>query len=594
MRPASPQPIDVLADLRMAVETPEHVAIEYPLAGLGSRFAALLVDGVIAGVLLAAGFLLGIGVLYFDPVVAVLTRILTPGRVVALMVLWLFAVTWGYFFCFEAFRDGQTIGKRMLGIRVVMEGGFPLTLEAAAIRNLVRVVDLQLGGMVGGFSMLLSSRSQRLGDLAASTVVVRELPAAFPALADATAATAAPRLDDAAFAALEAYADRRDGLDEAARERIAAELTAHVRDVAPPRPGETDDGYLVRLHGEERGRRAAARLGSRAGRAAAVALLRAKRERWEAFRAETARVRRTGLGGIGEDGVGRFAADYREVTADLARARTYGASVETLYALERLVSGGHNLLYRPARQSLRRAGTWLLYGFPALVRRRWLPIVVAAVLLFGPALASYGVLRVHPHLESQLVDAAMLARADEAPQRRAAGSGYIDVPELGHAFMSSALVSNNVQVAFIAFALGITAGLGTACIMIVNGLHLGSVLAAFHNRAVLDVIGLFVLPHGILELTAIAISGGAGLWMGSALLLPGRLTRRAALAQRAADAVALVGGVIVLLSIAALIEGYVSPAALPDALKLAVSGLSAVALATWLSRPAGVTTPPVA
>lgn len=594
MRPATPPPIDVLADLRMAVETPEHVAIEYPLAGLGSRFAALLVDGMAAGVLLAGGFLLGIGVLYFDPVVAVLTRVFTPGRVVALMVLWLFAVTWGYFFCFEAFRDGQTIGKRMLGIRVVMEGGYPLTIEAAAIRNLVRPIDLQLGGLVGGFSMLLSSRSQRLGDLAASTVVVRELPAAFPALADATAATATPRLDDAAFAALEAYADRRDGLDPDARVRIAAELAQHLRTVAPPHPGESDDAHLVRLHGEERGRRAAARLGSRAGRAAAVALLRAKRERWEAFRAETTRVRRAGLAALGEDGVGRFAADYREVTADLARARTYGASIETLYALERLVSGGHNLLYQPARQSVRRAARWLLYGFPALVRRRWLPIAAAAALLFGPALGSYALLRVRPDLESQLVDAPMLARADEAPQRRAAGTGYVDVPDLGHAFMSSALVSNNVQVSFIAFATGITAGLGTAFVMIINGFHLGTVLAAFHNRAVLDVIGLFVLPHGILELTAIAISGGAGLWMGSALLLPGRLTRRAALARRATDAVGLLGGVVVLLVVAALIEGYVSPSALPGALKIAVSALSALALAAWLARPAAVTTPPAA
>ncbi|HEV7734904.1 MAG TPA: stage II sporulation protein M [Candidatus Binatia bacterium] len=585
---------DVLADLRMEVETPEHVAIEYPLAGLGSRFAALMVDGVIVTTLLVAGVALAIGAMRFDPVLPFLAAIFTPGRMAAVIVLWVFTVTWGYFFWCEAFRDGQTVGKQLLGIRTIMDGGYPLTIEAAAIRNLVRAVDVQAGGLVGGFFMLLTRQSQRLGDLAANTVVVRELPAAFPAIADAAPVNASPRLDDTAFTALEAYADRRNAFDLAARDRLATELTTHIRTQAAPLDGEPDDAFLVRLHGEERGRRAAARLGGRAGSVAAAALLRSKRERWETFRADAARVRRTGLAALGEDGVGTFAARYREVTADLARARTYGASRETLYALERLVSGGHNLLYQPARQSLRRAMRWLLSGFPALVRRRWVPIAVASGLLFGPAVGSYALLRLRPDLEAQLVDAQMIARADEAPRRRAAGSGYVDVPDLGHAFMSSALVSNNVQVAFTAFAAGITAGLGTALVMILNGLHLGSVLAAFHNRGALDVIALFVLPHGILELTAIVISGGAGLWMGSALLLPGRYTRRAALARRAPEAVALIGGVIVLLMMAALIEGYVSPAALPDALKIGVSALSAVVLGVWLSQPAPVTTRPAA
>lgn len=581
-------PHDPLQDRTLAVETPEHVSIDYPLAGLGSRFAALLLDLVLVGLLLLA------------PLIPVLiaTRLgAFDGLVAALWIAYSFAVLWGYFFLHEAFRDGQTPGKRRLSIRVVMDRGQAITVEAAAIRNLVRVVDLMGFGLVGGLVMLVGRRAQRLGDVAASTVVVRELPTEFPDAAAVPADAAAPRLHDAAFAAVEKYVDRRDALEERVRDSIALELARRLFAVEPHRAGETADDYLVRFHAEERARRLAARLGAGAGSAAALSLLRVKRERWEEFRAIASRAAKRGLAPMDDEAVGDFAARYRELTADLARARTYRASPATVYALERLVGAGHNLLYRPARRSLRRAAGWVARGFPGLVRRRWLPISLAAALLYGPGVASYAWLRLHPELERQMVSGAMVARADEAPARRAAGSGYIDPPSLGHAFMSSAIISNNIQVSFLAFAGGAAAGIGTAAVLVINGLHLGSVLAVYRNREALDVIGVFVLPHGVIELTAICIAGGAGLWLGSGLLLPGRRRRLDAFAERGKEAVALIAGVCVLLVCAGFIEGFVSPARIPDAVKLAVAAAAALALFAWLatagrSAPSGGVTAP--
>ncbi len=566
-------PPDVLQDRTMEVETPEHVSIEYPLAGLGSRFAALLADFTIILLLLIGGMILA--------GFAANALSLSPGTVMAFLVLYSFVLFWGYFFLQEAFRDGLTLGKKLLSIRVVMDGGYPITLEAAAIRNLIRIVDLIGGGLVGGFFMLLSRRAKRLGDMAASTVVVRELPVQFPEVAEIPESAAPPRLSPEAFLALEKYIERRSALAMPARQRIARDISQRLFPLEKILQGETEDQYLVRFHAEESARHLAAHMGGRAGSVHALSLIRSKRERWEEFRRIFQKARWRKLSLEGENAVSNFAARYRELSADLARARTYGASPETIYALERLVGAGHNLFYRPAQQSIRRALDFVARGFPRLVRKRWIPVMIAAVFLYLPTFLSYSLLRARPELEPQMVPVEMIARAEEAPGRRAGGAGYIDVP-LSHGFLASAIISNNLQVSFLAFGLGVTAGIGTLLILIVNGLHLGSVLAIFHNREVLDVIGLFVLPHGIIELTAICIAGGAGIWMGSGLLLPGRKTRMAAFSERAREAVYLIAGVILLLICAGLIEGFISPVQFASPLKLGFSALAAAALAGYL------------
>ena len=575
---------DHLQDRVLEIDTPELVSIEIPLAGLGSRYAALLIDTLILMGLAVLVFLLllalGFAVASIDG--ALVLKIVIPLGVIAA-----FALYWGYFFYFEAFRDGQTPGKKRMRIRVVLDGGYPITVEASAIRNLLRVVDTQFGGLVGGLFMLLSPCARRLGDMAASTVVVREMPVEFPEIATATAVAEPPKLPDTAFGALELFADRHASLPAAQRQELADAMAARLATVETPRTGETREAYLLRFHAEEQLRRAAHARGGSPGRsvesAAALGLLRTKREKWLAFRDLTATLRRSKLRSLGEDGVGEFAARYREISADLARARTYGASTGTIYSLERLVGIGHNLFYRPATRTVAGLWRWLVAGFPSLVRQRRRPIAVAAALLFGPAIVAWGLVALRPDLERRLVPAGMILRAEEAASRRATSQWdkYIDVP-LSHEFLASAIIANNVQVSFLAFATGVTGGLLTAALLVFNGLSFGFVLAVFSQRGVLDVIGIFVLPHGVIELTAISIAGGAGLWMGSALLLPGRRSRRDAFAIRAREAISLIGGVVVMLLVAGLIEGFISPAEIPPGLKLLVAAVAAAALAAYL------------
>src|SRR5690348_3539425 len=153
---------------RLAIETPEHLVLELELAGVGSRIAAAACDAVVLSVLYVG---LGLGL------VALSAGSDAPGPwatlVAVLAVLAAFFLFWGYFLLFEALNDGRTPGKHLMGIRVVMETGHPITFAAAAVRNLIRIVDALPFGLVGLAFMLFHPQNKRLGDLVAGTVVAR-------------------------------------------------------------------------------------------------------------------------------------------------------------------------------------------------------------------------------------------------------------------------------------------------------------------------------------------------------------------------------------------------------------------------------------
>jgi len=165
------------------VYTPEQVAVTYELAGLGTRFAAVLLDTclqsvLILVVLMVAGLLtIGVGALLEG-----LASGTTEGWLGMASAFWIFAIIlvvftlyWGYFLFFETVWHGQTPGKRVCGIRVMRDGGFPIDFPAAFVRNILRVADVLpfLYG-VGTLSIFLSKESKRLGDYAAGTIVVAD------------------------------------------------------------------------------------------------------------------------------------------------------------------------------------------------------------------------------------------------------------------------------------------------------------------------------------------------------------------------------------------------------------------------------------
>src|SRR5579859_5094838 len=144
--------------------------------------------------------------------------------------------------------------------------------------------------------------------------------------------------------------------------------------------------------------------------------------------------------------------------------------------------------------------------------------------------------------------------------------------------MATLIFTNNIQVAFLAFAGGVLFGLGTTYVLVTNGLSLGAVLGAAQFYGVAPLLWAFMSPHGYLELSCIVIAGAAGLMLGDALLRPGLLLRREALARNARRAVELVLGAAPVLVIAGLIEGFVSPSDMPIGVKLVFGPICGAAL----------------
>lgn len=239
----------------VAVATGESVAFSYELAGLGSRFFAVVVD---------------IAIQFAVVVVCVLSLVLLasllPGRaqhpdlsaklgravLTGLAIVAIFLLFFGYFILFEWLWQGRTPGKRLLGICVVRDGGFPLDFTSSVVRNVIRILEFGLGlYALSAVAMLLSPRNRRFGDMAAGTLVVRDNPFERAALPSSYARSDDPLVRDLGAPERELvqrYAARRASLPSEARRQVAAGIAAAIR----PRLAVTfdhldDDALLVHI-----------------------------------------------------------------------------------------------------------------------------------------------------------------------------------------------------------------------------------------------------------------------------------------------------------------------------------------------------------
>jgi len=171
MIPTGPDAPSVLSSDQLSIETPELVAIQMPIAGIGSRFIALLVDYLIwiPGILIVGRLFA-----YFLPSLSAFNK-LSEQWAFAIYLFLIFLFNWGYFTLFEAFWNGRTPGKRVARIRVIERSGRPIGLFESMARNFIRYVDqIPFFYAVGAIAIFVTKDHQRLGDLAAGTLVVRD------------------------------------------------------------------------------------------------------------------------------------------------------------------------------------------------------------------------------------------------------------------------------------------------------------------------------------------------------------------------------------------------------------------------------------
>ncbi len=590
----------------VSVVTPENIAFRYEVAGPMRRIPAMAADIAIR---MAAwmGLLLLVGL-------SGLAETVFTGFALTVWLLAWFLLEWFYGGLLETYWNGQTIGKRLLGIRVVTVDGEPISGWQALLRNFLRVADLmpfvpldQLGAL-GGFPLptgllglsvpMFNCRYQRLGDLVCGTMVVLDDPSHPPARVDppdpqvAALAAAIPKSFVPPLPlteALMAYWERRDQLPAGRR----TELAERVRHALLDRlrlPADTDGDLLLRaLAVRELGAERApseARGGTLIERS--VARIRLREPCWHELAALCARMESRGAGALSADEVHRLGDLYRATCADVARAEADHLPPRTVQFLHRLVARAHNQIYRSRPLDVRGWSDLLLRHVPQLIfRDRFVQFAFAyfwAVFFLSAALAAAP--DRWPNYATALLGDDQIETLQESFSQPIGRGGSPLNP-----VMAAYYIYHNAGIGLRCFAGGLLVLPGLV-ITLFNAAVLG---ASFGYMARPDVLAgpnffHFVTAHGPFELTAIVLSAGAGLKLGMAWIWTNGWSRLASLQRAAAESMPLMGASLVLFLLAALIESFISPSYLPYAVKAMVGLASSTLLMFYfvvLGNPPG-------
>jgi uncharacterized membrane protein SpoIIM required for sporulation len=268
---------------------------------------------------------------------------------------------------------------------------------------------------------------------------------------------------------------------------------------------------------------------------------------------------------------------YRQIAADLASVREDPLSQPWAGFLNQLLARAHNLIYMGRRA--RPGGIIGFYrvDFPRTFRKTWSYTALAFMLFLAGALAGFFTGLADPSFQRFFLGPEM---SDTIDRREMWTHSVLTIKPLA----SSAIMTNNLSVSFTVFAVGIIGGLGTVYLLAMNGVLMGVIGAACWQAGMSLQLWSFVAPHGALELPAVFIAGGGGLLLARGLLFPGELPRREALIVYGGQGVRLALGIIPLLLVAGVLEGFFSPSYLPAAAKFTCSAAAGGLLLLYLTQ----------
>lgn len=298
---------------------------------------------------------------------------------------------------------------------------------------------------------------------------------------------------------------------------------------------------------------------------------------WQELENFSTKINKKGIKSFSSTEIKRFLHVFRLSSHHLAYARTHYPQNNVTIYLNSLVGKCHNDVYAVKKFNPREILKYIAIGFPKLLKENKTYLISSFALFILGIITSAIMVAVSTDnallfLPPQLVEG--------VKQGQTGGGGNWNYP-----LMSSIIMVNNITVSLKAFALGITLGLGTIYVLFVNGALLGALTTIIYKYG--DPINYWslILPHGVIELTAIFIAGAAGLIIARSLLVPGELTRKHSLIKGSKTAVSLMGGVVVMLIIAGIIEGFFTPLNISEGFKLAFAALTAVILAIYFYIP---------
>ncbi len=311
-----------------------------------------------------------------------------------------------------------------------------------------------------------------------------------------------------------------------------------------------------------------------------------RRPHWTRLTELVERAGRSGVRALSHKELQELGLLYRQAASDLAAVREDALEENLARSLNQLLARAHNLLYAGRGHSGWGIVEFYRDTFPRIFRETF-PYTLAATVLFVMAALMGTLLCFHdPTFERYILPPQMI---ESIQAHKMWTESVLTIQPMA----SSAIMTNNLSVSFTTYALGILAGIGTVYMLLLNGLMIGVVGVACYEGGMSGPLWSFVAPHGVLELPAIFIAGGAGFVLARGLLFPGLLSRRESLALAGSESVRLVLGVIPLLLIAGTIEGFLSPTHLPPMLKYVFAASLFTMLLLYLFRT-GRSKPPAA
>jgi uncharacterized membrane protein SpoIIM required for sporulation len=268
---------------------------------------------------------------------------------------------------------------------------------------------------------------------------------------------------------------------------------------------------------------------------------------------------------------------YRRTSSDLAVARAESRDPRLVNYLNSLVIRAHGRIYQADAQGGSLIKKFFAQDFPQTFRRTWRYTAVSFSVFAIFSVIGFVGTKYDPEF-SELLGVPPAFREAYIETKTHWWEDLNEANQVG----ASAIFTHNIQVTIYTFAFGALFGVGTVFYLAFNGATIASVLALTYRAGFGNDLLTFMVGHGVIELSCIFIAGGAGLLIGSALVMPGDLSRADALKSRGKDAVRLMMGVAVLLVVAGIIEGFISPAPISAKIKFSIGGITGLALYSYL------------
>jgi uncharacterized membrane protein SpoIIM required for sporulation len=286
---------------------------------------------------------------------------------------------------------------------------------------------------------------------------------------------------------------------------------------------------------------------------------------------------RASLGRLRKDEVRELGRIYRRTASDLAIARAESRDPRLINYLNSLVIRAHGRIYRADAQGGKRIRLFFTRELPKTFRRTWRYTLLAFLVFAMCGVIGFVGTQYDPEF-SELVGVSPAFRELNIETKTPWWESLNESNQIGASF----IMTNNIMVTIYTFAFGATAGIGTLFYLAFNGANIASVLALTYRAGFGNDLLTFMAAHGVVELSCIFIAGGAGLLIGSAILMPGNLTRADALKTRGMEAIRLMVGVVLLLIVAGIIEGFISPLPIDARIKYSVAAITGVGLYAYL------------